>query len=369
MQAVDQLRANLRHPHLPALDGVRAVAALLVVFYHANFRWSSGSLGVLIFFVLSGFLITWLLLKEEKQYQSISLRKFYMRRSLRIFPAFYVYWILVVVGIGLIVKGKSPTAQSICSFFYVTNYYQAIWGDPNTGLSHTWSLAIEEQFYLFWPFLFLILKSNRIRLRFLLGGVGAIWIYREFMVLVVKVSQGYVYEALDMRADHLLIGCLLAVALFEGRFQQLWSFLCRSPLLQLVTVSLFVIEQLVAASGLHRYRDWGGFIIEPVLVFLLIPQLLAFTNGPITRLLDTRAMRYLGRISYSIYLYQQIVLHPVEKRLAGHPVALFFGCLAVAVACASASYFLVERPFLKLKDRFERIKPATTQPEAQPKAA
>jgi peptidoglycan/LPS O-acetylase OafA/YrhL len=369
MSSNEQLQANLRRPHLPALDGMRAVAALLVVFYHANFRWANGSLGVLIFFVLSGFLITWLLLKEEKQYQSFSLRRFYIRRSLRIFPAFYVYWLLVVVGIGLIIKHKGLTAQSICSFFYLTNYYQAIWGDPNTGLSHTWSLAIEEQFYLFWPFLFLILKSNRVRLRFLVAAIGAIWIYRELMVLVVHVPQGYVYEALDMRADHLLIGCLLAVALFEGRFQRLWSFLCRSPLLQLATVSLFVIERVVAGSGLPRYRDWGGFILEPVLVFLLIPQLVAFTNGPVTRLLETRPMRYLGKISYSIYLYQQVVLGPVEKRLADHPIALFFGCLLVTVACASGSYFLVERPFLKLKDRFERTKPETVEPGIQPKAA
>jgi peptidoglycan/LPS O-acetylase OafA/YrhL len=133
----------------------------------------NGGTGVLVFFVLSGFLITWLLLKEEERFGTISLKLFYLRRTLRIFPAFYVYWILLV-GSVLIVGRRVLIAQAVCSLLYVNNYYQAIFGDPNTGLSHTWSLGIEEQFYLLWPVTFLLLKANKRRISFLWMSISTV---------------------------------------------------------------------------------------------------------------------------------------------------------------------------------------------------
>src|ERR1039458_10817590 len=95
---------------------------------------------------------------------------------------------------------------------------------PNTGFSHTWSLAIEEQFYLLWPLTFLALRRNYTRMtRFLAGAIMAIWVYRETLVLIFDVRQGYIYEAFDTRADHLLMGCLLAVVLRAGLFPRFWN--------------------------------------------------------------------------------------------------------------------------------------------------
>ena len=153
------LAEGLKRSQLPALDGIRAIAAFLVVISHAGYAWVPAGLGVLAFFVLSGFLITWLLLKEDAKYGEVSLRLFYARRALRIFPAFYVYWALVV-GSRLLLDRPLIWTQAIASFFYVTNYYQAINGDPNTSLSHTWSLGIEEQFYFLWPLTFLLLRKT-----------------------------------------------------------------------------------------------------------------------------------------------------------------------------------------------------------------
>lgn len=366
MSGLEQLKQGLRQAHLTGLDGVRGAAAIWVVFAHAGLPFASGALAVLVFFVLSGFLITWLLLSEEEKRGGISLRAFYARRSLRIFPAFYVYWLLYTIGKALFNKGNCVTIQSVSSLFYMNNYYQAIWGDPGTTLSHTWSLAIEEQFYLFWPCTFVLLKRNSTRLKFLLAAVGVLWIYREVMFLVLRVPQRYVYQALDMRADHLLIGCLLAVAVHQGSFARLWSFICRSPLMQVATLTLLVAEEFVAFSGLHaahfgeadrRFRFWGGFVLEPVLIMMLLPQLIAFKNGPITWLLETRPMRYLGRISYSVYLYQQIVTSAVARELADMPRGLVIAVsVGVAILLGTASYFLVELPFLRLKDRFHREK-------------
>src|SRR5262245_22242535 len=150
---VSDLQAKLSRSHIPALDGFRAIAVLLVIFYHFGFEKVPGGSGVTMFFVLSGFLITWLLLKEHEKNGKISLKGFYRRRILRIFPAFYAYWLGLVFL--LLITGKSILwPHAIASFVYLTNYYNAILGDPNTGFSHTWSLAIEEQFYLLWPFFF-----------------------------------------------------------------------------------------------------------------------------------------------------------------------------------------------------------------------
>ena len=208
------LAQGLDRSHLPSLDGLRAIAAFLVVLYHCFLPALPGGMGVLAFFVLSGFLITWLLLKEEERYGKVSLKLFYVRRSLRIFPAFYAYWLLLM-GAHVIARKQIAMGQAIASLFYVGNYYQAIVGDPQTGLSHTWSLGVEEQFYLLWPITFLWLKGNGRRVRFLLWSIAGVWLYRELLVLVIHAPQQYIYEAFDTRADHLMIGCLLAVALRE----------------------------------------------------------------------------------------------------------------------------------------------------------
>ena len=172
-----------------------------------------GGTGVLLFFVLSGFLITWLLLEEASKTGSVSLRNFYARRALRILPAFYVYAAVMLAYLWLRQRPVNY-AQLTAALLYVNNYWQGIYGDPNTGFSHTWSLAVEEQFYFLWPALFLLLWRNPARMaRFLTAGIVFVWIYRLVLLYGFHVNQGYLYEAFDSRADSLMIGCLLAVLL------------------------------------------------------------------------------------------------------------------------------------------------------------
>jgi peptidoglycan/LPS O-acetylase OafA/YrhL len=347
------LKSGLESSQLPALDGVRAVAAFLVVFYHFGFTKISGGMGVLIFFVLSGFLITWLLLKEDEKFGTVSLRNFYSRRGLRIFPAFYCYWLFYIAL--LIVRHRQILwGQAMASFFYVNNYFQAIKGDPNTGLSHTWSLGIEEQFYLLWATGFLLLRKNRKRIAWALAGIiGSIWIYRELLVFVFKVHQGYMYEAFDTRADHLLIGCLMAVMLRSEFASKVWTAICSNVLFSLVPVLLLVASVACADMYGALYRDAIGFIVDPVLVAILITQAIAFRGTVIWAWSNFAWVRFLGRISYSIYLYQQIVLEPARKVLASYPVVVqLVAAIMAVVLTASGSYYIIERPFLKLKERF-----------------
>jgi peptidoglycan/LPS O-acetylase OafA/YrhL len=341
-----------REHTLPSLDGLRAVAVLLIVFYHSGLP-VNGGLGVLIFFVLSGFLITWLLLNEENHWGNISLKLFYVRRTLRIFPAFYVFWLLVV-GAGAIPGKRIAAGQAVFSFFYLTNYYQVLFGDPDTSLSHTWSLAIEEQFYLLWPLAFFLLRHTTRRMYVLLVIIPLFWIYRIVAVLCFHAWQGHVYEGLDMRADHLLVGCLLATILFQKSASRLCQLVGSRPWTLWITVVALALSSTAPRLLPHawRYRDTVGFVIAPILTAILIVQGFAFSQAS-ARWLNCGWMKFLGWMSYSIYLYQQITLSPLRHLLKSTPllvqlVASFAACLLVS----AASYYFVERPFQTLKDRF-----------------
>jgi peptidoglycan/LPS O-acetylase OafA/YrhL len=348
----DALAAALRQKRLPALDGLRAIAALFVVAYHFGMHAAPAGLGVLIFFVLSGFLITWLLLVEQDRTGTVSLRGFWERRVLRIVPAFWGYWI-VFIG-SMLVFGKAiDWPQAAAAFVFLGNYYQALLGDPNTGLSHAWTLGVEQQFYLLWPVLFLFLGRNRPRLvQVLLWAIPCFWTYRLLMRLVVGVPQGYVYEAFDMRADHFLAGCLLAIALRSGIGTRLVRAATARPELGIVTVMLVSISIAFETEGGVLYRDTVGFIVNPVLTVLLLTQALTFYATPLWGWLEWTWVRYLGQISYSIYLYQQLVI-PEIRKVSGSlpwPVDFLVTCSAIVLA-ASASYIFIERPVLEWRRR------------------
>jgi peptidoglycan/LPS O-acetylase OafA/YrhL len=363
------LRAGLSRKQLPGLDGIRAIAAFSVVFYHAGVPFVSGGLGVLIFFVLSGFLITWLLLKEDDATGNVSLRDFYIRRSLRIFPAFYAYSGLVL-ALSLWRHRAILWPQAIASLLYVNNYYQGLHGDPNTGFSHTWSLAIEEQFYLLWPVAFLLLRTNRRKLIwFLAGTIAGVWVYRGVLIFVFNANQGYLYEAFDTRADHLLIGCLLAVVLRTGAVPAFWNWLIAHTWTAALTVAALAASSFAESLYGTGYRDTIGFTLNPLLAALWIAQMIAFSEAGAWRWMNWSWVAYLGKISYSIYLYQQLVVSVPDKLLAGYPmIARVAASAAIVILFASLSHYVIERPFLRLKARFGRpeLIPEASRDKSQP---
>src|SRR5438067_3222943 len=176
---------QLREKNIPALNGIRAVAVALVMLFHFGFKGIPGGHGVLMFFVLSGFLITWLLLLEQEEKGSISLRAFYVRRALRILPAAYAF-LLVGLGLLLVTHRQVVWTHVACVVAYVANYFTALHHeDAGNGLfRHLWSLAIEEQFYLLWPFVFMRLSRDPARMPKVLGiAIVGIWLYRPVAAL------------------------------------------------------------------------------------------------------------------------------------------------------------------------------------------
>jgi peptidoglycan/LPS O-acetylase OafA/YrhL len=319
--------ASRRLGYQPALDGVRAVAIALVLSYHA-FNWPPGGfLGVHLFFVLSGFLITALLLQEWDAKGSISLRHFYRRRVLRLAPALVA--LLVTYSLVQVLRriaGNSTlelgTAMKgvLISAFYVSNVFQAAGYVIATPIIHLWSLATEEQFYLLWPFLLLFGLRLGVRRRvlefFLVGAIALVVINRVFWALSGAPTER-LYFAPDTSFDAILIGCLLGLWFVSGRTPRVFYWTLLLPFLLATGLLIFFVA------------SWEGSLLK--------------------RGLETAPLVFAGKISYSLYLWHLMALNAV--RGSAGPVA----GLVFAVAIATASYYLIELPFLRKKaqDRAE----------------
>lgn len=337
--------------HISSLDGLRAISAFFVVAYHFGFEYVPAGFGVLVFFVISGFVITTLLLREQDRNGTISLRRFYARRTLRILPAFYVYWVLVTVLWWP--NGRLPWAQALSALLFASNYYQGLHGYPEGVYSHLWSVAVEAQFYLLWPALFLLFGGTRKRLFVsAVAAIAAIWICRVALH-AAAVPAAYIYTALETRMDHPLVGCALAIAVHEKYFGRFWTSVTH-PGRYVVTLLLLSASVVVGNYQGVGYRNLVGFALDPLLIAILIVQLIA-RQTIVTAVLNSKPMVFLGTISYSTYLYQQVVLFPTREALQsmGAPLAIAFtGSVTAVLAVASLSYLFVEAPLLSMRRGF-----------------
>jgi peptidoglycan/LPS O-acetylase OafA/YrhL len=204
---------NLRY--VPELDGIRGFAILAVIMYHAHVPFFRGGfIGVDIFFVLSGFLITSLLVREFNSRQHIDLKNFYVRRILRLVPALVVF-LASFASISMLMldadKARSNIIDTLIALFYVTNWSWAFHIHPPEFLAHTWSLAIEEQFYFIWPVLLItLLRLARSHMNVIFSVILLLlssWLTRIFLA-VGGASLDRLYNGLDTRGDELLVGCL-----------------------------------------------------------------------------------------------------------------------------------------------------------------
>jgi peptidoglycan/LPS O-acetylase OafA/YrhL len=231
------------------------------------------------------------------------------------------------------------------------NYFNAFHHHPNTSIAHAWSLAVEEQFYLLWPVSFLWL-SRRGRPMIVAGVTAAAIaaIVRRWLLLRGGADVAYLYNAFDTRFDNLAIGCVLAlivdygsvVRAAEGAAAQAW-FPC-------VTIALIIASRL---GGSAPYHYSVGFTVDAVLVAILIVQLIQLADARMWSWLEHPATRYLGTISYPIYLYHQWGASVGRRVPISNRHAEFWAGVIATVLLATGSYFVIERPFLRLKQRFE----------------
>lgn len=342
----ENLLASMGAKRVPMLDVVRAIAAFLVVIDHFRLtRGLTGTVGVTIFFALSGYLITGLLLAENRRTGTVSLPGFYRRRSLRIFPAFYVFW-CVYIGIMLWNQQHIAWPQAISSLFYYSNYYWGITGVAPLMVI-TWSLSIEQQFYLIWPALFLLWRKSPRQL--LWGTTGLIvisFVSRLVENYVLHLNLNYLMYAFEARADSLMIGCLLAIAVATGHARRFVNTVAASSVLLPVTLTLLIFSGVETLN--NTYNVVFRSTVEAGLGAILIVQLLALSPRSLWNALNNRGTRYFGQISYSVYLYHGLCRRFVESVLEVHETysVAVLGLLC-SVIVSSASFYLVEKTFIR----------------------
>ena len=348
-----------RFRYLPALDGLRAFAVLAVLCYHGGMSWALGGfLGVDAFFVLSGFLITSLLLAEWRGTEGIALAAFWIRRAKRLLPALF----LVLGGVALYAAFvASPIelgrirSDGLASLAYVTNWrfvlshqsYFDQFGVPSP-LRHMWSLAIEEQFYLVWPLIvYGVLRWRRgsVRALAIVSGAIAIGSIVLMVLLYNPVSDpSRVYFGTDTRASSLIVGALLAMLATKHTFGK--SVLERRFLHGAALVAVGVLGWMWATTT--DGPSWlylGGFLVAALLVAVVIADVSQEQLGPVGRVMSLRPLRWIGAISYGLYLWHwplYVFLTPARTGLDDY--GLFALRIAATFAVATASYYLVERP-------------------------
>jgi peptidoglycan/LPS O-acetylase OafA/YrhL len=314
--------------HRPALDGLRGVAILLVVACHAlPARYAvAGREGVTVFFALSGFLITSQLLESHEP----ALGGFYVRRARRLLPALLVF-LAVMVGVGAVVGSWLATpGELVPPLFYIQNF-AVMNGLPTGGLTHLWSLAIEEQFYIAWPLVVALLIRRRRTLVAFTASVLAMSVGLRLALLAGGASAGRIYFAPDTNACLLLAGCLLALYMQTGRAPRL------SPWAMLVPAAT-----LVALGALPDGRT-AAALAPVVAAALAVPAILAAYSGFST----PGWLNLVGRRSYALYLwhYPLVFLAPAHIPVSRWVVVPVM--LAVSWLVTLASWRFVEEPFLR----------------------
>jgi peptidoglycan/LPS O-acetylase OafA/YrhL len=316
---------------IPSLDGLRAISISLVLVGHTAYEGHApafltpyGPVGVRIFFVISGYLITTILEREHERTSSISLRNFYIRRAYRIFPA-----ALFFMGIVFAVYWRSLRWFEIsAAFLYLANYLPfRPW-----VLAHLWSLSVEEQFYLLWP------------------GVLKKWYQRRVPILLCVMAFSPVYTAglyylkwydmvggdtLPTVADGLALGCLISV------FRRRWPKIPKSVAALLVAAMIAIpLYKVTSAAGTLCVL----FLLKPILTAAIGGILIHVVQNPYW-ILNFAPVVWLGQISYSLYLWQQPFTHAADNPVPAWRYGIFG---AFAMACVS--YYLIERPVLRYRD-------------------
>jgi peptidoglycan/LPS O-acetylase OafA/YrhL len=361
------------------LDGIRALAVLAVLATHAGIPFLPGGfVGVDVFFVLSGFLITSLLFDELVLAGRIDLGRFWTRRARRLLPAALVMIVAVVAARPLFVPDSvvGLRGDAIAAALWSANWrwalqgtnYFAQGGTPSP-LQHTWSLAVEEQFYLLWPLVLLACRAVRRRrlLALSLAGVAASALATYFLARVA--SPGRVYFGTDTRAQELLVGAALA-ALLAPTWQ--WRAAnpldmrspqpaARRPLPLLLSVGGLAVLTGIAttADGAPSEFQHGLLLLTALAAAALVAGVVLDSGQPVARLLSTRLMVGIGRISYGLYLWHWPVYLVLDGERTGlHGYLLAALRVAVTGVFAGASFVLIERPAQRLRVRPRLVLPA-----------
>jgi|GEM_PF-99186 len=348
---------------IPSLDGLRAVSFFVVFLGHAFAkRWIPGDLGLIVFFFLSGYLITTLLRLECDETGRINFRDFYLRRVLRIFPPLYLVLALDCLLTLTHVLDNALWPQAVLfQVCHLTNYwivFHGWWYGLAPGSWIFWSLAVEEHFYLVFPLLYLAMRRRGLPAKqqalVLLGLCAAVLLWRCVLVFGMHAAKDRLYVATDTRVDSILFGCILAVWgnpaldpawIAEKRLKSVWL-----PMGFVALAASFAIPKV-----------WPGFeqtfryTLQGLALFPIFIAAIRFPNWGVFRWLNVGWVRTAGLLSYSLYLLHTTVLYGLHYRLHGPDAPIALLALAVSVALAALIYVGVEKPCGRLRRRLSHV--------------
>lgn len=358
--------------YLPGLNGIRAVAALSVLFGHMwspfgdwgigeppiHIPWPEGP--VTTFFVISGFLITYLLMSEVGRTNDVSIGKFYMRRILRIWPLYYGYFVLSLIVVAAF-KGEINSAAWFYGFFS-GNISHAI-GIGIIPLYHFWSLGVEEQYYAWYPWM---VKYNKKHILYAVCGLCMLW-FGIKLGSYLLLGKGLVYRIFAItQFDCMMLGAAGAIMYYRGT--EWFKRLCGNPYVAITAWILFF------TSGL-----WAKYIPSPITneVIAMISLLVIMAGLLRKPILENKVMNYLGKISYGIYVIHPILIYlgtgllnnavfqsECLQKQGGVCFAMIFAVVTgVTILIAGVSYKYFEMPFLRMKDKFSVVKSTNEKSE------
>jgi peptidoglycan/LPS O-acetylase OafA/YrhL len=342
---------------IDALDGFRGLAVLLIIVHHLPVAvpylfhrlTKGGGFGVDAFFVLSGFLITAILLRDQNSGGRVRFGAFYRRRALRLLPALVVFLVVYVFyeAVTNLPKHHEPSSALSILFYYSNTWLHRTPQSP--GLGQMWSLAVEEQFYFLWPLCFALFFGLRRRFSVtvaLMVGLIATVAIRRAILWNHGISWLWLYTRLFTRADALLVGCLIAQFWVRGKLPKRGM-----QVAGWIALAYFAFLVRRGAGDPFLYR--GGFTLIALTVGVILIAVLE-TDWVVNRFLRLPPLRAVGRVSYGLYIWHLAIFNAVTRYgRFWNPWWQTIVALGLTAVATCASWFLVERPFLRWKDRLE----------------
>jgi peptidoglycan/LPS O-acetylase OafA/YrhL len=356
------------------IDGLRALAAIAVILTHlsyfiqpSNFLETilkgiisvggmGGKLGVIFFFILSGFLITYLLFEERFKKGEINIGKFYIRRLLRIWPLYFLTLLFGFLLFPLILENKDEIASPMMYSLFLANFDHILNGFPTISiLGVHWSVCVEEQFYLIWPLLFFFLKK---KIFFLIGVIGMIILSQFYFITYGMHYKGGEYNLISC-FKYLCIGALIAYFSFFNE-PLLNSFFSKIPKWFSFLFYMFLFAFLFIQHKLFGHNTWYKIIYDlvPVILFVYIIIDQNFSSNSFFKISRFNVLTWLGKISYGLYLTHMIALNSVVffiEKPSENLLVLFCATLLISIILSYLSYTYFERYFLLFKEKFSRI--------------
>ena len=345
--------------YIPAFDGLRAISIMLVflshlLYYSGAFLGKSlpGGFGVTIFFYISGFLITRLLLEESKAHNTISLKMFYIRRFLRLYPPLLLMLVLVTSYL-LLVKHFIPWQELWSALFYYENYYTAVGRHSLNYYGILWSLSIEEHFYLFYPLIFLLFIHKPQRLLTAIVVLTVVPLVLRCITAEVYqlsiVSVSYTYCLSHCRFDSILYGCLSALLLNSPAANKYLSFTSNKLVYGIALLSILLSLTMPG----EYFRQTFRYSMQGLALMILVPPIVYNASYRyLNKALSHPWMVRLGKWSYSIYLFHFVLITYLSDFPKGHTLLYCIVFIVGSFSLAAGSYYFIETPFFRWRKKF-----------------